>query len=107
MIRRPPRSTLFPYTTLFRSGAPTSGRKRDNADRELGAPRRLILGPGGERAQGQLPTHAPGSGLPGELLGEGDQPPELLPRGGGVDRPGRQLDTLLEVPRATTRDESR
>src|SRR5690349_24222557 len=24
MIRRPPRSTLFPYTTLFRSGAPPS-----------------------------------------------------------------------------------
>src|SRR3712207_7719692 len=23
MIRRPPRSTLFPYTTLFRSGLPT------------------------------------------------------------------------------------
>src|SRR3712207_7311651 len=23
MIRRPPRSTLFPYTTLFRSAAPT------------------------------------------------------------------------------------
>src|SRR3712207_8148520 len=22
MIRRPPRSTLFPYTTLFRSGSP-------------------------------------------------------------------------------------
>src|SRR6202044_3326220 len=26
MIRRPPRSTLFPYTTLFRSGRP--GRRR-------------------------------------------------------------------------------
>src|SRR6266511_5744270 len=25
MIRRPPRSTLFPYTTLFRSSPPTSG----------------------------------------------------------------------------------
>src|SRR3712207_7121588 len=25
MIRRPPRSTLFPYTTLFRSGAARSG----------------------------------------------------------------------------------
>src|SRR3989475_12450247 len=25
MIRRPPRSTLFPYTTLFRSPAPRSG----------------------------------------------------------------------------------
>src|SRR2546421_1387012 len=26
MIRRPPRSTLFPYTTLFRSSALTVGR---------------------------------------------------------------------------------
>src|SRR5437899_8843155 len=25
MIRRPPRSTLFPYTTLFRSSSPCSG----------------------------------------------------------------------------------
>src|SRR2546426_5743563 len=25
MIRRPPRSTLFPYTTLFRSGEPNIG----------------------------------------------------------------------------------
>src|SRR3712207_9080352 len=26
MIRRPPRSTLFPYTTLFRSSAPLADR---------------------------------------------------------------------------------
>src|SRR5688572_32203235 len=26
MIRRPPRSTLFPYTTLFRSGEEVGGR---------------------------------------------------------------------------------
>src|SRR2546422_2548521 len=26
MIRRPPRSTLFPYTTLFRSAAVNAGR---------------------------------------------------------------------------------
>src|SRR5438477_6145823 len=26
MIRRPPRSTLFPYTTLFRSGTPAAQR---------------------------------------------------------------------------------
>src|SRR5690242_20763505 len=26
MIRRPPRSTLFPYTTLFRSGSVASGQ---------------------------------------------------------------------------------
>src|SRR2546428_9261930 len=30
MIRRPPRSTLFPYTTLFRSGR---GCRRGNRDR--------------------------------------------------------------------------
>src|SRR5690349_23307908 len=29
MIRRPPRSTLFPYTTLFRSGQ-VGERRRDN-----------------------------------------------------------------------------
>src|SRR5947209_16387069 len=31
MLRRPPRSTLFPYTTLFRSGAPRWGRCRESA----------------------------------------------------------------------------
>src|SRR3712207_7590435 len=36
MIRRPPRSTLFPYTTLFRSRE----RRRDRLplDRDVGAP---------------------------------------------------------------------
>src|SRR3712207_6894106 len=29
MIRRPPRSTLFPYTTLFRSRPPEAGRSPD------------------------------------------------------------------------------
>src|SRR3712207_8082572 len=28
MIRRPPSSTLFPYTTLFRSGATAGGKNR-------------------------------------------------------------------------------
>src|SRR2546422_7021056 len=43
MIRRPPRSTLFPYTTLFRSGRPGQERDGDGvAGRELaldGGPR--------------------------------------------------------------------
>src|SRR2546425_9392924 len=30
MIRRPPRSTLFPYTTLFRSGATSYVLRPDN-----------------------------------------------------------------------------
>src|SRR2546427_11662496 len=32
MIRRPPRSTLFPYTTLFRSGADRGRHLRDLPD---------------------------------------------------------------------------
>src|SRR3712207_8661031 len=37
MIRRPPRSTLFPYTTLFRSGQPghPDGRRHGEDDRRL------------------------------------------------------------------------
>src|SRR5256885_9543632 len=31
MIRRPPRSTLFPYTTLFRSGSGTTGQAEARA----------------------------------------------------------------------------
>src|ERR1041384_8790282 len=33
MIRRPPRSTLFPYTTLFRSSHPLAGDAKLGADR--------------------------------------------------------------------------
>src|SRR2546429_7083234 len=33
MIRRPPRSTLFPYTTLFRSGFEASARSRESSAR--------------------------------------------------------------------------
>src|SRR3712207_8099615 len=46
MIRRPPRSTLFPYTTLFRSldDAPVveeAGVRRLQGGRRLGVPQRL------------------------------------------------------------------
>src|SRR2546430_13412185 len=36
MIRRPPRSTLFPYTTLFRSGRSSHGARVDSGDRRTG-----------------------------------------------------------------------
>src|SRR5260370_22340787 len=39
MIRRPPRSTLFPYTTLFRSVG-TSGRKGERCLPEVASTRR-------------------------------------------------------------------
>src|SRR3712207_8955190 len=52
MIRRPPRSTLFPYTTLFRSslrgGESTSGWTL-NPDPDIGAARRGVSSPRGRR----------------------------------------------------------
>src|SRR3712207_8655893 len=43
MIRRPPRSTLFPYTTLFRSRPVADGRGPQDVDPDLGGPQRLGL----------------------------------------------------------------
>src|SRR2546430_11925173 len=48
MIRRPPRSTLFPYTTLFRSLVEPAGRRLDRVHL-VG-----VGGLGGGRAGGQL-----------------------------------------------------
>src|SRR2546422_8612921 len=47
MIRRPPRSTLFPYTTLFRSLSATGGseraKRRDDHPKEKHQPRHAEL----------------------------------------------------------------
>src|SRR5438309_9331485 len=59
MVRRPPRSTLFPYTTLFRS----PGRRR-------GVSGVAVLPPG--------PDHTPGTREPGQRRGR--QRPECLER---------------------------
>src|SRR5258708_9589970 len=40
MIRRPPRSTLFPYTTLFRSRSRAGKSSRNPSDAILAWPRR-------------------------------------------------------------------
>src|SRR3989475_10501323 len=46
MIRRPPRSTLFPYTTLFRSlASPQSSHPIDPAAQRRLLPRRRLQGP--------------------------------------------------------------
>src|SRR3712207_7705181 len=45
MIRRPPRSTLFPYTTLFRSRA-AQQRPRGDVGPEVARPRPDAQGPG-------------------------------------------------------------
>src|SRR3712207_8421274 len=53
MIRRPPRSTLFPYTTLFRSGVAGDGvLRRDDADEQVPRRRGQRGPPAGHRGAG-------------------------------------------------------
>src|SRR5438477_2575503 len=62
MLRHPPRSTLFPYTTLFRS-ARAAGQAPEAPGREVAAPARQPARALGERARGR-----------------GDQPPARADR---------------------------
>src|SRR3712207_7627504 len=82
MIRRPPRSTLFPYTTLFRSHA--DGEERDDVERVA-----LLEG-----AAGDL-EHEP-AGLV-DRRGEGeagdDRPGALGLAGGRRDRKSTRLNS--------------
>src|SRR5258706_15415019 len=71
MIRRPPRSTLFPYTTLFRSDREIAGRARLVLDHDLrseaggetfGGHAREVVGDaagGGARHQANRPRRIP------------------------------------------------
>src|SRR3712207_6911171 len=56
MIRRPPRSTLFPYTTLFRSEGNEDDDEEAGEDQDPGQPLPR-LGPGGLGGVGH-PTRA-------------------------------------------------
>src|SRR3712207_7210236 len=79
MIRRPPRSTLFPYTTLFRSGggAPSSRRRAACGMRDL----RLRLRRRADDDRGARPAL-------------GGRPPRRLARGdGAVDRKSTRLNS--------------
>src|SRR2546422_352356 len=61
MIRRPPRSTLFPYTTLFRSRPPLSGAsaRSTTCTRRPGAASASTGGGGGSRAAAARPALPP------------------------------------------------
>src|SRR3712207_8109268 len=76
MIRRPPRSTLFPYTTLFRSVGDGALEGEEGLDR---------------RDQEERPTLAGGS----RLLGEHDAPGLA-----GDEEAAREVDAHHLVPRS-------
>src|SRR3712207_7864617 len=77
MIRRPPRSTLFPYTTLFRSGAAAPANVR---------PARGAVGARGARRVSDIRA---GAGLGGGGIRGGVPPKELLQ----LDRKSTRLNS--------------
>src|SRR3712207_7157940 len=72
MIRRPPRSTLFPYTTLFRSRGGLRCRDGPDAARGLGHGARLRQGRSRWRSRRglDLPPEAEGRGRSEEHTSE-------------------------------------
>src|SRR3712207_7783583 len=79
MIRRPPRSTLFPYTTLFRSRGP-GGRRLGGEDLDDVAVAQLAVerdqravDPGADAAVADLGVHRVGEVHRGGVAGQADQ----------------------------------
>src|SRR2546422_3871940 len=108
MIRRPPRSTLFPYTTLFRS--PPDRADRDREPLARGLPRRAARAPlrgdrdglpHASRAEGAAPAERPASAARrASGLGDTALPPREL--GAHPDRGDRAQDGRAE-PRGRDR----
>src|SRR3989441_11171672 len=92
MIRRPPRSTLFPYTTLFRSPFEERGaqQEEDPRDPHQAGPGAEVAGPTG----GQAVEDHPNTDRPGEHQGPGVGPAFKMVRRVLVeeDQPGQRDD---------------
>src|SRR5688572_31173073 len=74
MIRRPPRSTLFPYTTLFRSPEEVPARvaalldDRRRLERELAEAKKALAMGGGSRGEARASEQIGGHGFIGQVL---------------------------------------
>src|SRR3712207_8636355 len=95
MIRRPPRSTLFPYTTLFRSNA-LEGMSRAEAARLAGMERQAlrdaVVRHDAEGLAGLYDRPKPGRP---QRLSEAEQ--ALAPGGTGVPWPRRSEEHTSEL----------
>src|SRR5438105_12897236 len=98
MIRRPPRSTLFPYTTLFRSGDQGCGAKI----REIGKtknPTRKRVGLGEETSAFLLAAAHIWSACP-------SSPSRPVPARATMDRRSRYAPRLKKMPKRTEEHKS-
>src|SRR3989449_10901680 len=90
MIRRPPRSTLFPYTTLFRSDLDGPARAAGELQLPLAlgleAPVAQPLAPGLDRLANRVEVERIAAQLAGARHHVGRRPDERAERGAGLDR---------------------
>src|SRR5438034_1406139 len=93
MIRRPPRSTLFPYTTLFRSRQERDHRARRRGPRPRGGGDHLVGVRRSEEHTSELQSH---SDLVCRLL---------LEKKKSTSRPTRRSSERLHLP--CTREQNR
>src|SRR2546429_7859629 len=121
MIRRPPRSTLFPYTTLFRSpdGLATRSQSADDSATVPGEPATAVSGAGKCCASGHAKPAAGGGSGKRDRGNPGRTDPAVHPQekilallGGGMlsggdrwkaeDGAGHVVDRAMVWARTTT-----
>src|SRR2546426_4161533 len=104
MIRRPPRSTLFPYTTLFRSGAARIGHdqrlivlehRAEAVARGAGAARVIEGEEAGSERRGGRPA-----GGAGRMLGETAPVPVVERHGDALAFAEGRRDRIRQPPPA-------
>src|SRR5256886_13760383 len=102
MIRRPPRSTLFPYTTLFRSLEPLVARigaRLDTAD----AHQKSANAPQSDANASVAPAPLPGSPQP---IAPGpvspNPPPPFIPQSASAQADAPVIDSTQTVRRVTS-----
>src|SRR2546422_1639005 len=94
MIRRPPRSTLFPYTTLFRSGRQVEPVRGLRSGREVHHPRRQAADTGRSAAVLDLRVWRGARDLFGARVG----------RDHTVERPGQEYGQLARAAARVPRE---
>src|SRR3989442_8292373 len=81
MIRRPPRSTLFPYTTLFRSAACRAYAQQRTEDKTMPVSKDVASGGAGDAGVGAAGGAIAGGGIDAgkEAGGDESQKPGVFP----------------------------
>src|SRR2546422_6233739 len=103
MIRRPPRSTLFPYTTLFRSGSANT-RGTPGRGKGVGFGRRPSRVRQAPEVYGELPAaclaeeiETPGDGQVRALITIAGNPALSTPNGARLERALTALDFMVSL----------